>query len=127
MPLQLSPSTTLIDSSLAASGLTGFEDHKDKRYMQEEDVLSLDHAGGSTSSSNSTASGLTMEEAKLLYPGLGCGYTNGQELLGYYTMAQTSFVLFMSVMVAMAVCMAWQVAEDELNERGLCSECSIGR
>ena len=32
-------------------------------------------------------------------------------------MAQTSFLLFMSVIVAMAVCMAWRVADDELAER----------
>ena len=38
-------------------------------------------------------------------------------MLGYYTMAQTSFLLFMSVIVAMAVCMAWRVADDELAER----------
>jgi hypothetical protein len=35
---------------------------------------------------------------------VGCGYSNGKEMLGYYTMAQTSFLLFMSVIVAMAVC-----------------------
>jgi nitrogen fixation protein FixH len=38
-------------------------------------------------------------------------------MLGYYTMAQTSFLLFMSVIVAMAVCMAWRVADEELAER----------
>ena len=27
----------------------------------------------------------------------GCGYVNGEELLGYYTMVQTSFLLFLSV------------------------------
>jgi nitrogen fixation protein FixH len=32
-------------------------------------------------------------------------------------MAQTSFLLFMSVIVAMAVCMAWRVADEELAER----------
>ena len=43
--------------------------------------------------------------------------THTQEMLGYYTMAQTSFLLFMSVIVAMAVCMAWRVADEELAER----------
>jgi hypothetical protein len=32
---------------------------------------------------------------------LGCGYANGKELLGMYTMAQTSFLLFFTVTVAM--------------------------
>lgn len=31
-----------------------------------------------------------------------CGYANGKELLGFYTMAQTSFLLFLTVVVAMA-------------------------
>lgn len=44
-------------------------------------------------------------------------HTYIQEMLGYYTMAQTSFLLFMSVIVAMAVCMAWRVADEELAER----------
>ena len=56
---------------------------------------------------------LTPEEAA----SVGCGYLHGRELLAYYTMAQTSFSLFMSVIVAMAVCMAWRIAEDELQER----------
>lgn len=47
----------------------------------------------------------------------GCGHLNGRELLGYYTMAQTSFTLFVTVLLAMAICMAWQVAEDELDDR----------
>jgi hypothetical protein len=51
------------------------------------------------------------------YPGYGCGYVNGQELLAYYTMVQTSFLLFLCVTVAMTICMAWQVAEVEVNER----------
>jgi hypothetical protein len=38
-------------------------------------------------------------------------------MLGYYTMAQTSFLLFGSVLVAMAVCMAWRIAEEEIQER----------
>lgn len=46
----------------------------------------------------------------------GCGYANGKELLGFYTMAQTSFLLFLSVVVAMAVCLAWRVAEDERED-----------
>lgn len=63
-----------------------------------------------TSQTTKSTNGLTTEEAKLLYPGLGCGYTNGQELLGYYTMAQTSFVLFFCVMVAMAVCNMFSIS-----------------
>lgn len=51
------------------------------------------------------------------FPGYGCGYVNGQELLAYYTMVQTSFLLFLCVTVAMTICMAWQVAEVELKER----------
>lgn len=48
---------------------------------------------------------------------MGCGHINGKELLGYYTMAQTSFLLFVTVIIAMAVCMAWRVAEEEHAER----------
>ena len=48
-----------------------------------------------------------------------------QEMLGYYTMAQTSFLLFMSVIVAMAVCMAWRVADDELAERLVSSQSCL--
>lgn len=51
-----------------------------------------------------------------------CGYSNGRELMGYYTMAQTSFVLFLTVIIAMAVCMAWKVADDELAEREAAEE-----
>ena len=35
---------------------------------------------------------------------LGCGFKNGQELLAYYTMAQTSFLLFIVVILVIA---AW--------------------
>lgn len=51
------------------------------------------------------------------YPLYGCGYANGQELLAFYTMVQTSFLLFLCVTVAMTICMAWQVAESEVKER----------
>lgn len=44
----------------------------------------------------------------------GCGYENGEELLGYYTMAQTSSTLFVTVIIAMTVCMAWSVADGSL-------------
>jgi len=47
----------------------------------------------------------------------GCGYANGRELLGYYTMAQTSFILFVTVIISMTICMAWVVADDELRDR----------
>ena len=43
---------------------------------------------------------------------VGCGYANGKELLGYYTMAQTSFLLFIVVVVAVTVCLAWRVADE---------------
>ena len=46
---------------------------------------------------------------------------NGRELLGYYTMAQTSFLLFLTVLVGMSICMAWTVAEEEVHER-MCAE-----
>jgi uncharacterized Tic20 family protein len=52
----------------------------------------------------------------------GCGYRNGKEMLGYYTIAQTSFMLFMCVLIALAVCMAWRVAEEELAERQTAEE-----
>jgi hypothetical protein len=47
---------------------------------------------------------------------VGCGYANGKELLGLYTMAQTSFLLFLTVVVAMAVCLGWRVAPEERVE-----------
>ena len=53
---------------------------------------------------------------------VGCGYSNGKEMLGYYTMAQTSFLEFLAVIMAMAVCMAWKVADDELAERQAAQE-----
>ncbi len=34
---------------------------------------------------------------------LGCGFHNGQELLAYYTMTQTSFVLFITVVLSIAI------------------------
>lgn len=52
----------------------------------------------------------------------GCGFANGKELLGFYTMAQTSFLLFLSVVVAMAVCLAWRVAEDEREDYSAAEE-----
>jgi hypothetical protein len=48
---------------------------------------------------------------------MGCGFSNGQELLAYYTMAQTSFLLFMAVIIVMACCLAWRVAKDEIRDR----------
>lgn len=61
--------------------------------------------------------------ASLLEPDrASCGYSNGRELMGYYTMAQTSFLLFLTVIIAMAVCMAWKVADDELAEREAAEE-----
>jgi hypothetical protein len=47
----------------------------------------------------------------------GCGYENGEELLAVYTMAQTSFLSFFSVVLLMAVCMAWRVDHEEMEER----------
>ena len=49
--------------------------------------------------------------------GSGCGYLNGKELLAYYTMAQTSVTFFVTVILAMTICMAWNVAQDELSDR----------
>ena len=40
-----------------------------------------------------------------------------QELLGYYTIAQTSYIMFVTVLICMALCLAWRVAEEELGER----------
>jgi hypothetical protein len=48
---------------------------------------------------------------------IGCGYANGKEMLGYYTMGQTSFMLFFIVVVALTVCLAWRVADEERQER----------
>ena len=36
-----------------------------------------------------------------MVPGLACGHSNGRELLTYYTMSQTSFILFFTVIVTM--------------------------
>jgi hypothetical protein len=47
----------------------------------------------------------------------GCGYENGEELLAVYTMAQTSFLSFFAVVLLMAVCMAWKVDQEEMDER----------
>ena len=47
----------------------------------------------------------------------GCGYANGKELLSYYTIAQTSYIMFVTVLVSMAGCMAWRVADEEVGER----------
>ena len=43
----------------------------------------------------------------------GCGYANGKEILAFYTMAQTSFLLFVVVVLAMSICLAWRLAEEE--------------
>jgi hypothetical protein len=47
----------------------------------------------------------------------GCGSGNGKELLAYYTMAQTSFLLFSATLGAMALCLAWRVADEESLEQ----------
>lgn len=52
----------------------------------------------------------------------GCGYVNGKELLSYYTIAQTSYTMFVTVLVAMSLTMAWRVAEEELSERQVAEE-----
>lgn len=46
-----------------------------------------------------------------------CGAINGKELMGFYTMSQTSFLLFMTTVLALAGCMAWKVASEEVQER----------
>jgi hypothetical protein len=38
-------------------------------------------------------------------------------MLGYYTIAQTSFLQFITVILALSACMAWRVAEEETVER----------
>lgn len=53
---------------------------------------------------------------------VGCGHVNGKELLGYYTMAQTSFLLFLTVLIGMAVCLAWRIAEEEKEEQTTAEE-----
>lgn len=53
---------------------------------------------------------------------VGCGYANGKEMLGYYTMGQTSFLLFIVVVVAVLVCLAWRVADEEKTERRTAEE-----
>lgn len=47
---------------------------------------------------------------------IGCGFYNGKEMLSFYTMAQTSFLSFVTAIVAMAVCMAWRVADEEIRD-----------
>lgn len=48
---------------------------------------------------------------------LGCGYENGRELLGYYTIAQSGFLPWLAVIIGLMTCMAWRVAEEELEGR----------
>lgn len=38
-------------------------------------------------------------------------------MLAYYTMSQTSFLLFCAVVVVIAACLAWRVAREELRDR----------
>jgi hypothetical protein len=51
--------------------------------------------------------------------GFACGHSNGKELLTYYTMAQTSFILFFTVIFTMVLCMAWRVANEEQQDRAV--------
>ena len=44
-----------------------------------------------------------------------CGFINGKELMGFYNMGQTSVLLFIAAIIALAGCLAWKVAEDELQ------------
>ena len=46
-----------------------------------------------------------------------CGYFNGRELMGFYAMSQTSFILFTATIAALAGCLAWKVAKEEVQER----------
>lgn len=48
---------------------------------------------------------------------MGCGFSNGEQLLAYYTMVQTSFLLFCAVVLVIAACLAWRVTRDELRDR----------
>jgi hypothetical protein len=52
----------------------------------------------------------------------GCKYANGKELLSYYTIAQTSYIMFVTVLGCMALCTAWRVAEEELTERQMAED-----
>ena len=81
------------------------------------DMLDIEEGCGSV---DECTRGELIQRLKALYPGYGCGYENGVELLAYYTMAETSFLLFMCVTVATTICMAWQVAESETQDREVC-------
>lgn len=48
---------------------------------------------------------------------VGCGYKNGKELLGAYTLAQISFLQLAAVVSCMSACLAWRVADEESGER----------
>jgi hypothetical protein len=48
---------------------------------------------------------------------LGCGYENGRELLGYYTIGQSGFLSFLAVIIGLMTCMAWRVTEEELEHK----------
>lgn len=57
------------------------------------------------------------EEAEWDPHQVSCGFYNGKELMGFYTMTQTSFLLFIATIAALAGCMAWKVANEEVQER----------
>ena len=46
-----------------------------------------------------------------------CGHINGKELMGFYRMIQTSFLQFITTILSLAGCLAWKVAEDEVEEQ----------
>lgn len=46
-----------------------------------------------------------------------CGFINGKELIGFHRMIQTSFLLFTTTISALAGCLAWKVADDEVEEQ----------
>jgi hypothetical protein len=48
---------------------------------------------------------------------LGCGYDNGREMLGYYTIAMSGFLPWLAVIIGLMTCMAWHVAKEELDAR----------
>ncbi len=74
-----------------------------------------------SSSASSILLGIDEEAAheleKIASKAMACGYLNGRELLAYYTMAQTSFVLFSMVLITLTVCLAWAVAPEEWTDR----------
>lgn len=95
------------DNAGSVDGLKANEANILSNSLSEADSLNMDRLVDPNSPNS-----LSIDPSRI-----GCGFMNGKEMLGYYTMAQTSFLQFMAVIVAMSVCLAWRVAEEELVER----------